>query len=77
MSFAQGTKYVLTRTALVLLGSVWALGLAELVLRVLSPLQLGFEYKDERFSPPRESAVYADVNEFGSHDIAPPPKTPG
>lgn len=77
MSFAQGTKYVVTRSALVFLGLLCALGLAELVLRALSPLQLGFEYQDERFSPPRESGIYTDVNEFGSHDISPPPRTPG
>ncbi|MCS5636529.1 MAG: SGNH/GDSL hydrolase family protein, partial [Myxococcota bacterium] len=77
MSSGARARQVVSRAALVVFGLFLGLGLAEWVARALTPLQLGFEYKDERFAPPQEFDVYVELNEFGSHDIEPPPRTAG
>jgi len=56
---------------------VCALILSEIALRFLSPLQLGFEYVDGRFQPPREFDAYWELNRFDSHDIEPTEKVDG
>ena len=62
---------------MVAFGFACALILAELLLRALTPLQLGFEYRDGRFGPPREFGIHSEVNAFGAHDAEPLAKADG
>ena len=70
-------QHGLARAGLVAFGLVLAVGLGEGIVRWLSPLQLGFEYADERFGPPREFDVDWQLNELGAHDYPPKLKPPG
>jgi hypothetical protein len=63
------------RKALVLAAALGAaLGVAELALRLASPLQLGFEYVDGRFVRPREFEPDSRRNRLGFHDLDPGPR---
>ncbi|MDE0884868.1 MAG: hypothetical protein OSB70_04995 [Myxococcota bacterium] len=44
---------------------------------MLSPLQLGFDFVDGQFQPPREFGVYWELNTFETHDIEPTVKERG
>jgi hypothetical protein len=53
-----------------------ALATAEIVLRCLSPLQLGFAYQDGKFSHPAEFVFDETSNARGYHDVEVPPRDP-
>jgi hypothetical protein len=61
------------RLAFSLLGILVALALAEGLLRLLSPVQLGFEYADGKFSAPVEFTIDRTANRLGFHDVEPVP----
>lgn len=77
MKPSKRAQRVWARAALVAFGLMFALGLGEGIVRWLSPLQLGFEYADERFGPPREFDIDWQLNELGAHDDPPKPKPAG
>ena len=51
--------------------------LAEIGVRCLSPMQLGFRYENGRFKPPKEFEVDRSRNSLLLHDIDHGPKAPG
>jgi len=60
-----------------LLASVMvALLIAEIGLRFLTPMQLGYEYRDEEFTHPREFVRDETGNRHGFHDVDHGPKPP-
>lgn len=61
------------RLAFSFLATLLTLALAEGFLRLLSPLQLGFEYTDGKFSAPVEFTMDHAQNRLGFHDVDPVP----
>lgn len=57
------------KLAATLISLVLALGISELILRCLTPLQLGFEYKDGEFTHPQEFVPDETTNSAGFHDV--------
>ena len=56
---------------LILLGSALGLSLllGELAVRLLTPVQLGFEYAQGRFLLPREFEAHTERNLLGFHNV--------
>ena len=65
------------KLTLALLSLLCALGLAELGLRLLTPMQLGFECKDGRFTHPTEFTLDLTRNTLGYHDVEHGSRRPG
>jgi hypothetical protein len=61
------------RLAFSLLAVLVTLALAEGLLRLFSPLQLGFEYTDGTFGAPAEFTMDQTQNRLGFHDVDPVP----
>ena len=57
--------------------AVLCLAAAEVILRCVSPVRLGFEYDGKRFMPPKEFDRDETVNQYGFHDVEHGPKRPG
>jgi hypothetical protein len=54
-----------------------SLGAAELLVRTLSSMQLGYEYRNAAFREPREFVRDKTRNQLGYHDREPGPRVPG
>jgi hypothetical protein len=63
--------------SLALAAFAFALLAMEIAFRMLSPVTLGYRYDDGVFTRPHEFELHAQLNRFGSHDVAYGPKTRG
>jgi len=68
-SKAQHKSRLWMKLAVVLLSVLVAVGAAEVGLRLLTPQQLGFEYRNGKFVPPRLRPKDATCNSLGYHDV--------